>query len=277
MTLHSFRRCVQIFSLFLFHAAVGPLAWLQARSLCLPVLSCHACALSWTACPIGVLLHFSGWHIFPFVALGFLLAFGALVGRLLCGWVCPFGTLQALLYRIPSPKIKLPAWTSYIKYVILILTVFLFPFIWGELTAASFCRICPAAFIQVVVPTWIQNGFTWAGWLSGIRVLFFVLVVVLAILSSRSFCKVFCPIGALLAPLNYLSFWKVKSPDAQCVACKRCDRLCSTDVQPSLRILEGIDPNRHPDCIVCHECQHPTCPVSDEKMARKAEATQAKN
>lgn len=268
MNLHTTRRIVQIFSLFLFHRFFLPIKGdgddiTEMNGLCLPILSCHACPLSWTACPIGVLLHYSGWQIFPYFAIGTLALFGLLFGRLFCGWICPFGTLQALFYKIPSKKIRLPKWMSYGKYVMLILFVFLIPYLLGEATAWSFCRICPAAAIQVVIPSWFQGGefhVTWNGWLSTSRFLFLAVVVVLAILSSRSFCKVFCPIGALMAPLNYLSFWKVKFPASACLQCEQCDKVCSTDVEPSERILRNVDPNRHQDCIVCHECQTP-CPV----------------
>ena len=44
---------------------------------------------------------------FPYYVLGLMIFFGALLGRAVCGFLCPFGLLQDLLNRIPfGPKIK---------------------------------------------------------------------------------------------------------------------------------------------------------------------------
>lgn len=249
------RRIVQILALIFLHSSWGP----QIKWLCNPVLSCHSCPLSWFACPIGVLVHYCGYHVFPFLALGTVLLIGVLLGRLLCGWMCPFGFLQDLLHRIPSPKLFLPRWTNKIKYLVLILMVFLIPFLLGEETMYSFCRICPASALQVTIPHLITAGFGTVTIATIVKLAILVGVLVLVVFSSRAFCKLFCPIGALLAPLNLISYWTVKLPTENCISCKRCDRACITDAEPSSRIAEGIPPNRALECVVCHECQ-PVCP-----------------
>jgi ferredoxin-type protein NapH len=262
------RRITQFLSLIALNSAYWP--WAQARWLCLPVLNCHACALAWFACPIGVMMHYSGWHIFPFVALGMVLTIGVVFGRLFCGWVCPFGTLQGLLYKIPSPKFNLPPRTGYMKYVVLAFMVFLIPFLWGESTQYSFCRICPAATLEAVIPGWFSSGFDWKGINTIARIAVLLTVIAAAILSSRSFCKILCPIGAILSPLNYFSLWKVKPPTHDCISCGRCDRTCTTHINPSKRIKMHVNPSDHIDCITCHACQ-PVCPArNDKKMDPKS-------
>jgi polyferredoxin len=270
------RRWFQAGGLLLFHLPF--LGALSPAIRCVPVFSCHACALTWNICPIGALMHYSGWHLIPYYLLGLLFLFGATIGRLFCGWICPFGTLQALLYRVPSPKFKLPAWAGYGKYLFLLVLVILLPFFWGELTYYSFCRICPAAALQVVIPNWLTSGFYWDGWLSAARFLVLGAVVVLAIASSRSFCKVMCPIGAMMGPFNHVSLWRVPMPYGKCPQCGKCDAVCPTDVKPSERLARDTSPNRHDDCIVCHECAK-ACPVMKKLDQKKTEgvATHAGN
>jgi polyferredoxin len=245
------RRWYQIASLLALHSAWG----MEAKWICNPVLSCHSCALAWFACPVGVLVHYASYGLFPFVAVGTMLLVGTLVGKLLCGWVCPFGFVQDLLHKIPGRKFHLPAWTNNIKYLVLVFMVVLLPYFLGEATDWIFCRYCPAAALQVTLPNFIASGFQVS---SATLIKFGVLgiVVVGAILSSRSFCRVLCPIGALLAPLNYISFWVVKPARSACIACKKCDDVCSTDVAPSARLVKGIPANRALDCIVCHDCKY---------------------
>jgi polyferredoxin len=254
------RWMVQLFSLAALHSSWGP----EVKWLCNPVLSCHSCALAWFACPIGIFVHYSGFHLFPLLAAGAVVLVGVLVGRLLCGWVCPFGFLLDLLYKIPSPKFTLPSWTGWIKYFVLGGTVFLLPFLFGETTAYSFCRFCPASALQVTIPLAAFGGPVTISGATLLKIGILAAVLVLGVLSLRSFCKVLCPIGALLGPLNFVSLWVIKTPTDACVRCSRCDRLCPSGGDPSTRIAEGIPANRALDCIVCHDCQN-ACPVRDRE------------
>jgi len=246
------RRTVQTISLIGLHSSFWP--WAQAKWFCNPVLSCHSCALAWFACPVGVFVHYSGWHMFPFMAVGMALVLGVLFGRLLCGWVCPFGLVVDLLYKIPSRKFLLPNWTGYTKYAILIVMVILLPYWLGADTEYSFCGFCPASALQVTIPNFFMTGLDMSV-TKAVKLVLLAGVVVLSVFSSRSFCKVFCPIGAMLAPLNYVSFWAIKPPVIHCEECDRCDTHCPATGLPSSRIAQGIPPNRALECIVCHDCQ----------------------
>jgi polyferredoxin len=225
------------------------------------VLSCHSCVLAWFACPIGVFVHYSGYHVFPFLAVGSVLLLGVLVGRLLCGWVCPFGFLQDLLHRIPTRKLRLPQWCSYVKYFVLLLMVFLFPYLWGEESRLVFCRYCPASALQVSLPYLLGGGSVSLGTAIKLGIAGALLFTVVFV--ERGFCRLLCPIGALLAPLNKLSFWIVEIPSPDCLSCASCDEVCPTHVRPSERIEQGTPANRALDCVVCHECQV-ACPQVEE-------------
>lgn len=262
------RRISQVTALLILHSSWGP----EAKWLCNPVLSCHSCVLAWFACPIGVFIHYSGYHAFPFFAVGTVLLVGVLVGRLFCGWICPFGFLSDMLHKIPSPKFTMPAWTSYIKYAVLGLGVIALPFIFGESTNWSFCRVCPASAVQVTIPGLLGGGYGEIETATIVKLAVLAAVVMLAVMSSRSFCKAFCPIGAMLAPLNYISFWVVKRPKPACTGCTKCDRACPQSTHPSEKIQAGTPPNRNADCIVCHDCRA-ACPVV-KKQKQSAKAAQ---
>lgn len=241
------------------HASWGP----QAISFCNPVLSCHSCALSWFACPIGVYTQYAGMHMFPFFALGTVLLLGVLFGRLFCGWVCPFGLVQDLLYKIPSRKFSLPGWTSWIKYAVLGILVVALPWLWGGETMASFCRICPASALEVSLPDWIAGGFKTPAPATLMRFGVLAVILIAGVAASRSFCRTLCPIAAILGPLNYISFWSVKPVTAACSTCGKCDSICPVGGDPSARLSEGGHANRDHDCIVCHECAT-ACPMKNK-------------
>lgn len=103
----------------------------RVRSICSPGFNCHGCSWATAACPIGAIAYGSAVHALPVYAIGFVLAIGALLGRLVCGFACPMGLLQDLLHRIPSPKIHLPRWFRYGKYLALVLLVLLLPWVFG--------------------------------------------------------------------------------------------------------------------------------------------------
>lgn len=60
---------------------------------------------------------------------GLLILFGVLLGRFICGFLCPFGWFQDLLHKIPCKKLsteKLKPLT-YLKYAVLLFAVVLLP------------------------------------------------------------------------------------------------------------------------------------------------------
>jgi hypothetical protein len=95
------------------------------------VFHCYSCPLASLACPIGIVANFSSWHAFPFLAAGALVTAGALLGSIICGWACPFGFLQDLAGRVPIPRLRIPNWMSYGRYLGLVGMVLVAPWFLG--------------------------------------------------------------------------------------------------------------------------------------------------
>ena len=72
------------------------------KAVCVPGLNCYSCPGALASCPIGSLqaVLSSSEFTFSCYVLGFLMLFGTVLGRLVCGWLCPFGLFQDLLRSI---------------------------------------------------------------------------------------------------------------------------------------------------------------------------------
>ncbi len=118
---------------------------LSLKSVCSPGFNCHGCPWGTCACPVGIFTFGSAMHAIPALAVASILAVGAVLGRLVCAFACPFGLFQELLHKIPSPKIKLPGWTRQLKYVALVALVLVLPF-WLGFEQEGYLRIDKAEF-----------------------------------------------------------------------------------------------------------------------------------
>ena len=99
------------------------------KQFCNPGMNCYSCPAARLACPIGAMQAVSGSMNFKlsFYVIGFVLALGVVFGRAICGFFCPFGLIQELIYKIPFPKKKLWKWLTYVKYVLLAVFVVIMP------------------------------------------------------------------------------------------------------------------------------------------------------
>ena len=237
------------------------------KNACVPFLNCYSCPGALGACPIGaiqsVVSEAGGkfdLNAFPYLVIGFLMLIGSLVGRAVCGWTCPFGFLQDLINKIPSKKFKGFNWLRYIKYVILIVFVFVLPAFWldeyGYSEGPSFCKyICPAGtleggiFLTLLKPelrSMLGSLFAW-------KASILVLLLILSVFFKRPFCRWLCPLGAFYGPFNKISLKQIKINKEACVKCGKCSKICPMD----LNVPEEINCS---DCIRCFDCKA-ECPV----------------
>lgn len=248
------RRTVQAISLVAFNLG----ALFQQRAVCIPILHCHSCVLASFACPIGLLGHYASWMIFPVLAVGIIGVLGAFFGRALCGWVCPFGLIQDLLHKIPSPKWRLPTWFRLPKYFVFVVAVLAVPMLLGVGSPWFFCRWCPVATFEVAIPNAImQGGFADAVG-AAMRLSVLALVLVMVVTSERAFCIGLCPIGAMMAPFNRISALYLRRNAGKCNECGACVSACpARQVSDAKRgVLPG---DSDLECVLCMECTK-SCP-----------------
>ena len=234
------------------------------KFICLPGLNCYSCPGALGSCPIGSLQAVIGSrsYRFSFYIAGFLLLFGALFGRLVCGWLCPFGLVQDLLYKIPFVKKlrRLPGdrWLKYLKYVILAGFVIVLPLTVLDIVGQGqpwFCKyICPSGTLFAGIPLIASNPPLRAalGWLFTWKAAILAALLLLSLLVYRPFCRYLCPLGAIYGLFNPAALYRFRIDREKCTGCGACQKACKLDIPIHQT------PNS-PECIRCGDCRR-ACP-----------------
>lgn len=237
----------------------------RLKNLCVPGMNCYSCPGAVGACPIGAMQAVIGsWNFkFAFYVAGFLVFIGALVGRFVCGWLCPFGLIQDLLHKIPFPK-KLKTFRGdkllrKLKYVILVVFVILLPMFLVDVLgqgAPYFCKlICPVGTLEGGIPLVLLNKSLHSalGWLYAWKNVLLVTTILLSMMIYRPFCKYICPLGAIYSVFNPISVLKYRVDEHKCINCSACSKACSMGCNP-------VQNANHPECIRCGLCKK-VCPT----------------
>ena len=261
------RRLMQIYAALLYNADLrgflrGSIHTGNTKALCVPGLNCYSCPGAVGACPLGAMQnalaasgHRAGWYVF-----GILLLFGVILGRTVCGWICPMGLLQELLHRIPTFKLRKSRITralTLVKYAVLAVLVIAVPLFYGlvkGMPLPAFCKyICPAGTLEGAVALLAHRGND--GLYGQLGVLFtskFTILIVLAlacVFCYRAFCRFLCPLGALYGLFERFSAVGMRVDAGKCDGCGACVRFCRMDVR---RVGDR-------ECISCGDCV-PVCP-----------------
>lgn len=189
-------------------------------------------------CPSGSVFHiFTGVGSFLFIIST---VTTLLFGRVYCGWVCPLGAVQELVfigkYRIRIPK-KVDKYLKYVKFVILAvflyLTISTSMYLWGRYE-----------------PFKVLFNF------GGNRIAFILLLITLGLsmFIERVFCRYICPMGAIFSIISRFSIFGMKVNKDKCVNCLRCTKdLCPMNSLETTTDKIKIDKAECIDCLRCKD------------------------
>lgn len=254
------RKIIQLYMALLFNAnlkgfASGSIYKGNTKSFCAPGINCYSCPGAIAACPLGSLQgSFSADRSTLYYVGGIILLYCILFGRFICGWLCPFGLIQELLYKIKTPKLKKNRVTrilSYLKYVILVFFVLIVPITYAfrDTPLPAFCKyICPAGTIEgglsLLANKVNASYFSMLGPIFTWKFLVMVSIIVSCVFIFRMFCRFICPLGALYGLFNKISVFGVTVDNSKCVNCNLCVNHCKMDIHHV----------GDQECISCGEC-----------------------
>jgi polyferredoxin len=215
------------------------------------------------------------------------------LGRFFCGFICPFGTIHHAMSnirpalkgeRMVSANQKTPA--QRLKYLLLILLLA------GALIGLNLAGLFDPisllfrALAQAVLPglgTGIKEFFGWmansdlktlnqlgyrgedlvapifgyghqayrTAWFIG---LIFLVILFLNRIRPRFWCRVLCPLGALLGICSRFSILRLEKDEGKCTSCNLCSKNCQGAASP----MPGQD-WENPECVLCFNC-FDSCP-----------------
>ena len=222
----------------------------------MPGLNCYSCPGAVAACPLGSLQNAVAASADrpAFYVVGLLLMFGLLLGRVICGFLCPFGLIQELLHRIPTKKVKKSPLTrrlSRVKYVVLAVFALAIPawFALRRLPLPGFCKyICPAGTLEGALMLLLHPANDALRAMTG-GLFWWKFTVMIAVLTAcvflfRAFCRFLCPLGALYSLMAKIALLGVKVDRDRCTDCGACVRVCKMDIR---RVGDG-------ECVHCGSC-----------------------
>ena len=152
-----------------------------------------------------------------------------IAGRIFCGWMCPFGFLFDLVYKLRVKLFKLKRLPKvnenihnkliYFKYVVLTLVVLAYLFGVGSFDSYTLAYLLLALFL------------------------------ILGFVYPRFFCRYVCPVGALLSIFARFSIFRLKLDKNKCVRCRLCEFKCPMQIK-----IVDVDKINQMECVRCFEC-----------------------
>ena len=240
------------------------------KYVCVPGMNCYSCPGALSSCHIGALQSTlsSREHKISLYVFGLISLFGVIFGRFICGFLCPFGLIQDLLFKIPFVKkvrkLKGEKFLRGIRFLILAVFVIILPMFIIDITGLGkpwFCKyICPVGTLEGGIPLVLMNESLRSaiGFLFKWKVAILIAILFFSIIIYRPFCRYICPLGAIYGIFNKISFVRYRVDKSKCTKCGLCQKKCELNI----KVYEN--PNSM-DCIRCGKCME-SCSVKAIKM-----------
>ncbi len=189
----------------------------------------------------------------------------ALGGRFFCGWMCAFGSMGDLLYKLPRIKNKNPrkyltsadSYLKWFKYIILGVNVVL---IWGIQLFSIPAGTNPWDLFGILSSfgNWPSVSDLFPEWI--IAGILFLFIITGSLFVERFFCRYLCPLGAYFTIISRFRPLFVVKKKTNCGKCTLCTKKCSMGIN-----LKEVDKVTAGECINCMECTL-NCPQSNAHM-----------
>lgn len=211
-----------------------------------------------------------------FVVIAILLVLTLLFGRIYCSVICPLGIFQDCVSNLNSRRKGKKARFSYskeikwLRYGVLVLFVIALVAGLNALVALLAPYSAYGRMVQsLLAPVWQwgNNLLAWIAerqdsyafvtkdvWLKSLPTLIvaavtFVVVVVLAWRSGRTYCNTICPVGTTLSFFSRFAMFRPVIDKSKCKSCHACERKCKS-------ACIDIDNHRidYSRCVDCFDC-----------------------
>ena len=278
--LEAFRRLVQVTLFILFNLGL----WgLTSVPLLLPILQPSGTPGRTVGNAFSAMEYMMSEGLAPLLPLAMFLLIGALFGRILCGWACPFGLVQDVLGYARKRPFEVAAHTHRgairLKYYILGIVMLIsgtlalslalgaeqaqrYKEALGPYASGPFTALSPAETLFSLLPALVVKlleigevkvkdflaGLPWVFWA---RLIIMVAVLILVAYVPRGWCRYLCPVGAMMALFSRFSLLGLRIDVVKCDRCGECVRAC-----PMMVRLLDQEPEKisDPECIYCFRC-----------------------
>ncbi|HEV2120183.1 MAG TPA: 4Fe-4S binding protein [Candidatus Bathyarchaeia archaeon] len=229
--------------------------------------------------------------IFPWLPIGIMFVVGAVLGRFMCGWICPVGFLQDVITgvkgRVDSVQSRTHEYWIRLKYVLVGITFLIsgtlaIALYYGvgsdyqqslgtDFASGLFIAITPDGTLFGTLPvllarSWrflataqisdisaatIGSGLGSISALTWINILILIGFIYAAWRIPRFWCRYICPVGGIMAVFQKNSLLGMHRDPIKCSNCKECETACPMQIP----ILD-LDWKKFNDseCILCMAC-----------------------
>ncbi|MDM8000641.1 MAG: 4Fe-4S binding protein [Dehalococcoidia bacterium] len=171
---------------------------------------------------LGVPVPLAGAILFLFVAISFV------VGRSFCGYACPIGAVQELVYKLPGKKLVLRNKKVTQVFRLASLAAFLVLTVVFSLGMLNYLGVHDFFYLDL---TWYF--------------LVFLAILILGVFLYRPFCRLACPYGAILSLAAIKGIFKLRR-NGNCNECGECELVCPTNEAGANDLKQ--------ECYLCHRC-----------------------